>query len=452
MLKSGYAREWLITRALATAIAMAGLLIVSGGSSNGQRADAASLQPGVPVAAASVELPVSTPPNAVIYAPNNGALYFPGDSIDLIAFAHDAEDGVLGFSAFSWRVVTVICPAAGACAESVFFTGTGAFATMGAPAPSVPAGSYFFSRIEMTATDSDGDKTKLSKIIGPDADSNGCMDAYAQKQVFQPPFTLGAADHQTSGNAQNAHIEFTDLTNPAFHLTVSWAHVDSIAGTQGQEISFGVLGVPFSLTQAGDFAVTFDTDLFGMLAANATGNASGSSSMAVFGGVLSDAGVMIGEIELLQLERAYDDAFGAVPSVSVARTGHPYGFTRSIPAGSYHLVLVVSAQADGNTPLGAPTPSLGDGFAVSLTRASLLCELRAPLTALGGDGAAPSRGAPTTGFPSHLPPALKAFGGDLGRIVSSALADQASGVRSVTPEALHTAPPALLELLATLRD
>lgn len=205
------------------------------------------------------------------------------------------------------------------------------------------------------------------------------------------------------------------------------------------------------MASAAEFAITFDTDLYGILAAGAIGSASGSSSMAVFGGVLSSTGVMVGEIELLQLERAYDDIGGAVPLLNISRTGHPFGFTRAIPPGSYHMMLIVSTQAEGNTPIDTSAPSLGDGFAVSLTRVAVLCELRAPLTSIRGGVTGPSAGAPS-GFPSHLSLGLKAFGADLGRIVSIALANRASGMRSETPEATHTAPPALLELLARLTD
>lgn len=431
---------------LASALALGSLVLtLSWMGAGGPKALAA----GTPTAGAvtqfaAVDRPASTPPTAVIYAPGAGALYFPGDSIDLIGFATDAEDGTLGFNAISWKMYTLICPAVGACAETLFFEATGAFATTPVPAPSVPAGSYFFSRVEMTATDLDGDKTTVKHILGPDADSNGCMDAYTQKTVFQPPFTVGAADHISSGNAQNAHLEFTDITNPAVHLTVSWAHLDSYAGTAGQEISFGVLAVPFTLAAAGDHSLTLDTDLFAQLSASAAGTANSASSLAVYGGVLSAGGVMIGDIELMHLERAYDDLGGSNPNVTVSRFAHPYGFIRTIPAGSYHLMLVVATEAGAGTPLDQPGPNTGDGFAISMTRVAVLCDRRAPVAALAGTQSAGFQA--VSALSGKLTPGLRSLGDNLAQLAAAGLSERSTGARP-QPEAAVGAPAAVVALL-----
>lgn len=359
--------------------------------------------PGGLFATASVPITVGNePPEAMVLAPHNGAIYRDGDTITLVGLGIDPEDGPLPPNALSWKVFLVHCSPAGLCHEHDLVQATGPLVTFAAPTHGVEGGDYFFVRAELQAKDAVGLTDTSGVLFGPDVNGDRCMDAFVPHTVNTPPFAAGEAGNTASGTSGNLHWETVDLSNPAYAVTATWGNAQSPGGAGGAQIAFAALAAPITVPEGSLYGLTLDADVYGELTATAAeGTASGT--LVLLGAVLDSNGTPWMGMDPLLQARAFKDKSGSVPNVTVARERKPFGMMRLLAAGTYQLLVLVITEGASSAPAGAASVSVGDAWAMTVSRQTVLCSLRAPEATLEPVLGKLRAGAPKTAGADHAP-------------------------------------------------
>jgi glucose/arabinose dehydrogenase len=324
-------------------------------------------------------LPGKQSPVVAITSPANGLTYGVGDALHFRATATDADDGPIPSSAIVWVVYLMHCENSGGvfnCHAHLFANGNDALDLV-APDHGTPGSNeFFYLEAHASATDSDGLTTDTRIRIGPDVDGDRCMDFYAPFAVAAAPFD--GKDGEFGSSTASAFKSTTHSWNP--NGTISSTAI--AAAPPSQSVSGGAYAAlrgPLAITDAGDYDITFDTFLGGIVGLQ-PGGTSVDATLTTQGVVAATATGATVASSTLNSHALSATAPGAVQRTPVYEPAGKLPFVVHLDPGSYEWRLVTTAVS--RTTTDAASTNFAAAASTSVLREARICKQRLPDSAL----------------------------------------------------------------------